>query len=150
MVRRREFILATALAVLPLAGCEDFSPPTPPLLADVTAGGGWWNGGCPARDAHEGRLQDPAQEALSPELTARLRSLHPVGSDARQLERSLRDQGFGAVVPCAGAPAVRTMEFRQSLDGFFGRRPGIYASVAWEEREGRIMWTKGHVAFTDL
>lgn len=143
-------MMAVALAVLPLAACEDFSPPTPPLLIGVSARGGWWEGGCPALSGDEVGLRDPALEALSPELTERLRSQFPVGSDARRLERSLRDQGFGAVVPCANAPAVRKMEFRQSVDGFFGPRPGIYASVAWEERRGRIMWTKGHVAFSDL
>lgn len=140
--------LAAALASVPLTGCaEDVSPPTPPLLTDVTARGGWWNGGCPARNANEARLYDPSQEALSPELTARLQRQFPVGSNARQLERALRGQGFGPGETCANAPAVRNTQFRQSGGGFFGPYP-IYASVAWEERNGRIVWTKGSVAFT--
>lgn len=140
--------LAAALASVLLTGCvEDVSPPTPPLLSGVTAGGGWWEGGCPARNADEARLRDPAQEALSPELTARLQSQFPVGSDARQLERALRNQGFGPVEACANEPAVRSTQFRQSRDGF---PSGVFAHVAWEERNGRVMWTKGHVSFTGL
>lgn len=127
-----------------LAGCT-LSPETPPLLNGVTAGGGgWWNGGCPQSESAPAGMS----EALSPELTARLKEAFPAGGSAINLENALRQQGFGKVTPCDEEPSVRTSIFRQTGGGFFGPYP-IFAVVAWkQDEEGRILWTKGHVAFT--
>ena len=53
-------------------------PPTPPLLKDVSAGGGWW-GACPPATPEEASMQAGGL-ALSPELNKRLARLFPVGS----------------------------------------------------------------------
>jgi hypothetical protein len=143
-------VITAAAAGLFLAACggEPPSPATPPLLRDVSAQGGWWNGGCPPRDAAEARLNATSPEALSPELTERLAQEFAVGSDAGRLERALRDQGFQVRAPCATVPAIRLAEFRQTGGGFYGPYP-VFAQVAWEQDDaGRLVWAKGHVAFT--
>lgn len=137
------------LGLLALGGCaEPLTPPTPPLLQNVSAAGGWWNGGCPPRDATEAQLFEPSREALSPELMSRLKRQFPAGSDANRLVRSLTEQGFSVHRPCEGLPAIQLGEFRQKGGGFYGPYP-VWAQIAWEQDSaGRIMWTKGTVAFT--
>lgn len=132
-----------------LGGCADqLTPPTPPLLENVNAAGGWWNGGCPARDSTEEQLFEPSQEALSPQLMERLTRQFPAGSDASRLERTLKEQGFSLRVPCDGFPAIHLGEFRQTGGGFYGPFP-IWAQIAWEQDDaGRLKWTKGTVSFT--
>lgn len=152
IAKRIRRVISSAVAGLLVAACgEPLDPPTPLLLRNVTAHGGWWNGGCPPRDAAEARLNAASPEALSPELTARLAQQFPVGSDAGLLERTLRDQGFQQVsAPCATAPPIRLAQFRQRGGGFYGPYP-IFAQIAWEQNgAGRLVWTKGTVAFTGL
>ena len=140
-----------AVAWFALAGCaesDSLTPPTPPLLRNVSATGGWWNAGCPPTDATEARLYEPSEEALSPELTQRLTRQFPEGSDANRLVQTLKEQGFDFHSPCKGLPAIHLSEFRQSGGQLFGPYP-IWAQVVWEQDDaGRIMWTKGTVAFT--
>ena len=137
-------IMISAVGIVLVACSEPLEPPTPPLLVNVSGRGGWWEGGCPPRDS-----ADPSQEALSPELTARLAQQFPAGSDAALLERALRSQGFRIRGrPCPTAPAIRLAEFRQRGGGFSGPYP-IFAHVAWEQDDGgRLVWAKGHVQFT--
>jgi hypothetical protein len=136
------------LSLLALGGCGDqLTPPTPPLLENVKAAGGWWNGGCPPRDATEAELFEPSREALSPQLMERLTRQFPVGSDASRLERGLAEQGFSLRLPCDGLRGIRLGEFRQTGGGFLAYP--IWAQIAWEQDDaGRIMWTKGTVSFT--
>lgn len=140
------FIFAGLLAV---SGCrEPLTPSTPPLLEKVTAAGGWWNGGCPPKDKLEADRWKPSEEALSPELMARLSGQFPVGSPASRLEQNLKQQGFIVRRPCNEIPTIRVGEFRQSGGGLDGPYP-IWAQVAWkQDATGKIMWTKGTVAFT--
>jgi hypothetical protein len=137
------------VGLLALGGCADqLTPPTPPLLQNASAAGGWWNGGCPPRDATEAQIFEPSREALSPELMERLTRQFPVGSDASRLERNLKEQGFSLRLPCDGLSAVHLGEFRQRGGGLYGPYP-IFAQIAWEQDDaGRIMWTKGTVSFT--
>lgn len=136
-------------ALLATSGCGDpLTPSTPPLLDKVTAVGGWWNGGCPPTDALEAELNEPSREALSPELMERLSTQFPAGSPARRLEQSLKEQGFSIKSPCDDLPAIRLGEFRQSGGGFYGPYP-VWSQIAWEQdTAGKILWTKGTVAFT--
>lgn len=137
------------VGLLALGGCADkLTPPTPPLLQNVSAAGGWWNGGCPPRNATEAQLFEQSREALSPELMERLTRQFPVGSDASQLEHNLNEQGFTFRLPCDGHSAIHLGEFRQRGGGFYGPYP-IFAQIAWEQNNaGEIMWIKGTVAFT--
>lgn len=150
MARRRKELsaLAGAAALLGMQGCDSsLEPPTPPLLRDVTAAGGWWDGGCPPRDATD-EILHTGREALSPELDSRLRQQFPAGSEARRLVQELRAQGFRATAPCENDASIHHAEFRQSGGGFAGPYP-IFASVAWkEDARGRIAWTKASVSFT--
>src|SRR5580692_11453522 len=68
-------------------------PILPPLLENVTAGGGWW-GACPAETTEEARLREGRPLALSPELDQRLVKAFPSGSSERLLVDALRVQGF--------------------------------------------------------
>lgn len=140
-----------AVALIALAGCvesDSLTPPTLPLLRNVSAAGGWWNAGCPPRGPTEAELYEPSQEALSPELMQRLTRQFPAGSNANRLEQALREQGFDVDMPCKGLSAIRPGEFRQSGGHLFGSYP-IWAQIAWEQDDaGRIIWTKGTVAFT--
>ena len=91
---------------------------------------------------------EPSREALSPELMERLARQFPAGSDASQMERILKEQGFSLRLPCDGLSAIRLGEFRQKGGGFNGPYP-VFAQIAWEQNNaGRIMWTKGTVSFT--
>jgi hypothetical protein len=147
-ISRIQRAIMTAAAGPLLAGCDaPLDPPTPPLLINVSARGGWWEGGCPPRNAAQARHMPPSQEALSPELTERLAQQFPAGSDAGRMEGALRGQGFRVSAPCASDPAIHLAEFRQRGGGLFVYP--IFAQIAWEQSDaGRILWTKGHVAFT--
>jgi len=118
-------------------------PPTPPLLRDVSAGGGWWGQGCPRTEA-----DGDSPEALSPQLDRRLRASFPPGSPARRLVQTLSEQGFGrAEHRCPGEPAISSATFHQYGVGL----AGMTADVAWrEDAKGAIVWTKGHVAYEGL
>lgn len=139
-------LVSSALVLAPslvLAGCSA-SPATPPLLEGVTSQGGWWSNGCPEKEGAQPRTS----EALSPELTARLRREFPSGTPAATLEMSLRRQGFGQIRECDGEPSVRTATFRERGGGLF-QLYSTFAVVAWKQDEtGKILWTKGHVDFT--
>ncbi|MVZ97884.1 hypothetical protein EUU23_09200 [Sphingorhabdus sp. IMCC26285] len=137
------------VGLLALYGCADkVTPPTPPLLQNVSAAGGWWNAGCPPRDATEAEFFEPSQEALSPELMERLSREFPVGSDASRLERNLKEQGFSFSLPCDGLSAIHLGEFSQNGGGFNGPYP-IFAQIVWEQDDaGKILWTKATVSFT--
>lgn len=136
---------AVVVAGILLAGCDDgLEPATPPILRNVTAGGGWWNGGCPS---HYKALSGD-HEALSPELTQRLAKGFPTGSEAVLLKEALRSQGFRMQERCATEPSIRLAEFRQTGGRFYGPYP-VFAQVTWKQDDaGRLVWSKGHVAFT--
>src|SRR5437868_5091698 len=105
-MRACSFVLATAL----LAGCGQVAaldPPTPAFLENPGSNdGGTWEAGCPP---------DPANEALSPNLIARLTRLFPRGSEARRLEAMLVASGFRMRERhCPNAPSIRLAEFNQT------------------------------------
>jgi hypothetical protein len=133
-------------AALTLAGCggvTPLDPPTPPLLQEVGGAGGWWNGGCPP----DSPSQRPEDEALSPELTERMRRAFPPGSDARRLEATLRNQGFHFRSDTCSSD-VRVAEFGQTGGGFAGPYP-MFAQIAWSEgADRRLLWIKSTVSFT--
>jgi hypothetical protein len=136
-------ITATVVAILAV-----LQPPTPPLLRNAFARGGWWSGGCPPTNEIEQKGLTRLGEALSPELDQRLRTRFPPGSAAGGLERYLRSQGFDQLQRCVNDPSISQMDFIQTGGGFYGPYP-MFAEVAWkQDGAGRIVWTKGYVAFT--
>jgi hypothetical protein len=138
--------IAAAVGTL-LMACSDLSPPTPPLLKGVTAKGGWWLGGCPPSTEAEA-VGSKDSESLSPELNDRLNHQFPAASDARQLGRALRDQGFEMISPCRNDASISRAEFRQGGGGFYGPYP-IFAQIAWKQDQAhRLIWVKGTVSFT--
>ena len=149
-MRARPFAIATAL----LVGCGQgaaLEPPTPAFLENPGRNdGGWWDAGCPPRtEAEAGR--DPAEEALSPDLIARLTRQFPRESDARRLEEMLLANGFHLqATPCSNAPSIRLAEFRQTGGSPFGPNPA-FAQIAWDQdAAGRILWIKALVSYTGL
>lgn len=119
-------------------------PVLPPLLRGATAGGGWL-GACPATpDEARERARSPL--AISPELDARLRQRFPPGSDEDRLVAELRHEGFGEPSVCQDA-SVRFARFQQRGGGMLWFP--MWAAAYWKvDDAGRIVWTRGFVAFT--
>jgi hypothetical protein len=110
-----------------------FTHPTlPPLLRDVSAGGGWW-GACPPEG--DGRRE----LALSPELNRRLEDQFPPGTSEQRLIRVVSDQGFHRAASCQSDPTIHIATFG---------RPDMRAAVYWKSDDaGSIVWTKGFVFY---
>lgn len=129
-----------------LSGCLELecNPPVPPLLHDLQASGGWWTNGCPPRGRFSGDYRSD-DEAVSPELTRRIRERFPQGSDAVALERYLLGEGFQISSPCGEhAPRVRQAQFYQEQ----GCLHPMNAKIAWERAEdGTVTWIKANVFF---
>ena len=140
-VCRSSLIALGSLAAL--AACA--SETIPEILRGVTAGGGYW-GACPrAAWAGKGTLQ----LAISPEFNDRLARKFPPGSSEAGLIEELSRQGFKDASSCEAAPAIRILTFRADGIGLFVS--SITAQAYWQsDPQGRILWTKGFVAYTGL
>jgi hypothetical protein len=123
-----------------------FYPPAPPLLAHVTAAGGWF-GGCPPRNEQEAVSRAKSGEALSPELNQRLALQFPVGSPVGPLVKSLAAQGFKPLEACKNDPTIRRAVFSGPTRGVVFE---IFAVVFWKTENDTLVWTKGFVAFDGL
>ena len=109
--------------------------PLPPLLQHVSAASGWW-GACPPQ------LYTQKQLALSPQLNQRLATQFPPDtSQEEELISVLRTQGFGDLSSCKDDSSIYSMIFRAST---------IHAAVFWKANEGKLVWTKGFVAYKSL
>jgi hypothetical protein len=139
VTRTPTWVLVSALIVA-LTGCASDEPP---LIRGARAGSGDAVNGsvCPKDVA----LLGPT--AVSPELTARLNSQFPSGSQENKLLAELVRQGF-VVDPeavCKDDRAIRSARYKHG--GFYT----TYADVYWKSNAAhRIVWTKGVVAFVGL
>jgi hypothetical protein len=126
-----------------LPGCWQLEcdSPMPALLRDLRATEGWWSQGCPPPEDFR---RQPSKEADSPELSGRMRSRFPPGSDAMAMERYLQAEGFQISSPCGKrAPRVRQAHFHQE-----GCPYPMNAKIAWERAEdGKLAWIKTHVSY---
>lgn len=111
------------------------------ILKDVTAGGGYW-GACP-------RSQEEQRHplALSPEFNARLASRFSPGTPEKTLTDALAAMGFGSVGTCEQDRTVRIFRFDKRRSGL----AEVTAEVYWQvDSGGKILWTKGFVAYASL
>ena len=127
-------------AVLVLGACSSH---VPEILRGVSAGGGYW-GACPQPDwARNSPL------AISPEFNERLAKRYPPGSSEKRLIEDLSRQGFKDAGSCEGEPTVRILTF--SADGIGLVVSSITATAYWKvDPQGKVLWTKGFVAYTGL
>jgi hypothetical protein len=140
-------LVMAALAVpsCVLAGCAGPDPATPPLLANVSAGGGLW-GACPARSSDEARVQEGRPSAISPELQKRLEENFPPGTAQTKLVDTLQSQGFKLLSSCSGDPSIRIARFTRQGGGLTDLP--MTAEVYWKVNEAKeIVWTKGFVRY---
>lgn len=152
--RRWWLLITTPIALYPavtgvllLAG-EVLTPPTPPLLKDASAEGGWWSGGCPAHPA-EAFTKD-WHEARSSDVETRLARQFPPGTPEQVLIVALRRQGFELTAPCDNDPQIHHADFRQRGGSILGPFP-VYANIAWKTDDlGHIVWTKAFISYTGL
>ena len=102
------------------------------------------DGGCPPANEAERQLM-AGPEAISPELNERLIAQFPQGTPATKLVSALLSQGFAQTAPCASDATIHHAVFRGG--GHFLIE--TWAEVAWkQDAYGRIVWTKGFVAYT--
>jgi hypothetical protein len=132
--------LAVPLLLASLTAC---SSKVPEVLRGVTAGGGYW-GACPQPAwPHESTL------AISPEFNRRLTTRFPPGSPQVNLIDALSREGFKDSGTCESASDIRILSFHAAGIGLFISE--ITAQVYWQsDTRGRIVWTKGFVAYTGL
>ncbi|MGO4331816.1 hypothetical protein AB4Z48_29280 [Cupriavidus sp. 2TAF22] len=122
----------------------------PPLLRNVTAGGGHASP-CPPSNKTEVEMLKGwgGKLAISPEFDARLRTLFPPGSPVAALENALRNQEFKIDGVCRSDISIHRAEFFRK-----GKGPLPYdvsAQVFWKaDEEGHIAWTKGFVMYSGL
>ena len=110
----------------------------PEIVRGSTAKGGLW-GACPSAEQANGR-----EEALSPKFTARLNERFPHGSPEKNLIDALRGEGFTGPNSCESNNSIKWAGFR--LNG-----NEVVAQAYWKtDQLGRIIWTKGFVAYTFL
>lgn len=130
------------------AGWPGPKPPLPPLLRDVSAGGGWW-GACPPENPDDARMQEGGL-ALSPELNQRLSRSFPPGSSEMKMMKALRLQGFQLLSsPCKNDHSIHLARFTQVGGGMLVYP--ITAEVFWKvDPTGSIVWTKGFVMYLGL
>lgn len=137
-----------ALPAVALLGMRapPLTPATPPLLQGVKAAGGWFSEGC--RDPAAATVFAGLREAVSPDLTTRLASTFPAGSEADALQAALLAQGFRMKEPCRDDPAVHRAAFVQTGGGLAFP---VRAVVAWKRTAtGQIAWVKGFVSYQGL
>jgi hypothetical protein len=121
------------------SGCG--SNDTPEILQGVTASGGYW-GACP-RTPEQQRLP----LALSPEFNARLASRFPPGSSEQTLVGALAAMRFRSMGRCDEDESIRIFRFDKRRGGIVD----VTAAVYWKaDSQGKILWTKGFVAYTSL
>ena len=152
MFAHRRFILLLAIssglvvaAFAAFAG-EGLTPPTPPLLKDAQAEGGWASGGCPAHPYEVAFAKD--REARSPNVEERLAQQFPSGTSEQELVLALQRQGFELTPPCDNDTQIHHAVFRQKGGAIWGPYP-MFANIAWKIDElGHIVWTKAFVAYT--
>ena len=144
------FYLLILLVAL-LGGCspsEDKGQSLPSLLRDVSAGGGYFTA-CPPSNKIEAKMLETTNIAISPELNKRLREQFPPGSADTRLVDTLTGQGLCLAEPCAAVPTIQHASFFQQGTGFLPY--DINAEVYWKrDKDSRIVWTKGLVAYTGL
>lgn len=149
--RRYQQILEIGLALgmsAATSGCSSPTPPLPPLLENVSAGGGWW-GACPPESVDEARLRQTMPLAVSPELNQRLNQSFPPGVSEVALLEVLKNWGFTVLPPCPGDSSIRAAAFVQHGGGVFSS--AMTANVFWKvDPERNIVWTKGFVRYAGL
>ena len=121
----------------------------PRILRGAHAGGGWW-GACPPSSEAEAEFRRTARQlAISPELNSRLESSFPRGSPEQTLIESLGSQGFALSDHCKSDSTIRIATFHSPGRGFLAYATD--AQVYWQaDAKGRIVWTKGFVAYRGL
>lgn len=121
-------------------------PALPPLLKGARSASGWV-GACPPHNEREAAWQ--SRVALSPELNQRLDEQFPTGSSENALVQSLISQGFTIFHrPCDNDAAILHANFQQRGGGLFYYP--MTANVFWKADGGKVVWTKGFVAFSGL
>ncbi len=132
------------------ASCSSTSQPVvPPLLRGATAQGGWWGACPPSSETEKESRRIMGQLAISPEFNSRLQNAFPPGSAERDLLASLSAQGFVLSDPCKADSTIRIASFHADGRGFL--RYATNAQVYWQaDADGRIVWTKGFVAYIGL
>ena len=147
----RKILALSMMIAFFLAGCTESVQPLPPLLQNVSAGGGWGSA-CPPRDNKERKMMEGLKLAVSPELEQRLLDGFPPGSSSDQLASTLTAQGFQLRSPCEADQTIQSASFfRETITGFPGflsRRNRTSATVYWKsDDKHRIVWTKGFVSY---
>ncbi len=126
------------------AGERPLAPPTPPLLRDARAGGGFWDA-C-IGDSYDSKL---GRLALSPEFDRRLRERFPRGTAVDALVGVLKEQGFKMQPPCDNDPSIRSAIFDQHGGSLYNLP--VYAVAVWKvDGFGKLAWTRGHVEYIGL
>jgi hypothetical protein len=135
-------VILTGILLLGLAtACS--SSKIPEILRGVSAGGGYW-GACPRPD-----WASKSPLAISPEFNDRLATRFPPGSPESRLIEDLSREGFVMMGACESAPTIRIMTFKAEGIGLVVSEIG--ASAYWQaDANGKIVWTKGFVAYTGL
>jgi hypothetical protein len=128
-------------AVAWLCGCG--SNNIPEILRGATDPGG---SGTVCPHARLPQLQR-SPLGLSPEFNERLARQFPPGSDEQKLVGTLTAVGFQSIGTCEEDKSIRILRFDRRDDVF----PGVTAWVYWkDDSRGKILWTKGFVAYTSL
>jgi hypothetical protein len=118
----------------------------PDLIRDATMGRGGFIGACPFGDPDFDKLARE-HEAVSPQLTSRLRRRFPAGSDERQLIQFLIAVGFEQEGNCDTDKTIRYVSINRSTN-FISE---MNASVYWKvDSRQKIVWIKGFVSFISL
>ena len=130
------------------AGCSRPTPPLPPLLRNVSAGGGWW-GSCPPETSNAEVAYKDRTLAISPELDQRLSVSFPPGSNEKALVAELESQGFKLLSHCRGDTSIHAAAFNQRGGSLFAYP--LTANVFWKvDDDGHILWTRGFVRYNGL
>jgi hypothetical protein len=130
-----------------MACATRLEPPTPPLLRNVTVGGGWI-GACPAESGSDAQFKKDLPLASSPELDRRLLQEFPTGLAEGRLVEELTRHGFAMLPSCQDDPSIHLAVFRQRGGGVSSEF-SMTANVYWKvDRENAVAWTRGSVAFT--
>ena len=128
------------------SGCSNADDALPAILRGASAGGGY-SSACPARNAKE--AESIRKLAISPEFNQRLLDAFPPGTHEETLTNFLSKHRFSFHGSCDTNPHIRRASFAQKGKGFLAY--DTHAQVFWEvDADGKVVWTKGFVAFTGL